>query len=247
MRCAIGFAAIVLAISAAARATVVADYQNDFQTGGTPGPGWSYLWNANGVIGDSSHYVPLVHDTNLGGDYETQANGTRPDAAPGSYLAAARTAVYPGQTATQASDGITRYVITAYTFSAAQVAADGNQLQFHTYHFTIPTDVPGPIDVEVYKNNTPVFPFTFPPGTDFSDAVYGQDYSFGTVNPGDTLYIALGASGSYSGQPLGVSYTLALVPEPFTIGLLALAPLALRRRIDRHRQARKTSRLRWWS
>ena len=224
------FFAAALAAAAPAGAAVVADYQADFRTNGTPAPGWSYLWNANGILGNSANYVPLVHDTNLGGDYETVANGTRPDAAPGAYLAAAQTAVYPGQSATQAADHVTRYVITAYTFSAEQIATYGNQLLFHTYHFSVPADAPGPIDVEVYKNNTLIAPFPFPPGTDFSDAVYGPDYPFGTVQPGDTLYIAQGASGAYGGQPLGVSYTLALVPEPVAVPALALGALGLLRR-----------------
>jgi hypothetical protein len=222
--------AAALAVAAPAGAAVVADYQADFNTSGTPAPGWSYLWNANGPLGNSANYVPLVHDTNLGGDYETVANGARPDPAPGAFLAASQTAVYPGQTATQAADLVTRYVITAYTFSAAQIAADGNQLLFHTYHFTIPADAPGPIDVEVYKNNTLIAPFPFPPGTDFSDQTFGPDYPFGTVQPGDTLYIAQGASGDYTGQPLGVSYTLALVPEPIAAPALALGALGLLRR-----------------
>ena len=222
--------AVALAAATPVGAAVVADYQGDFQTNGTPAPGWSYLWNANGAIGNSANYVPLVHDTNLGGDYETVANGVRPDPAPGAYLAASQTAVYPGQTATQASDGITRYVITAYTFSANQIATYGSHLQFHTYHFTVPADMPGLVDVEVFKNNTPIAQFPFPPGTDFSDAIYGQDYDFGTVNPGDTLYIAQGATGAYAGQPLGVSYTLGLVPEPIALPAIALGALAVLRR-----------------
>ena len=229
MRSLFFFAASLTAVIPA-RAAVVADYQHDFRTNGTPAPGWSYLWNASGVLGNSANYVPLVHDTNLGGDYETQANGTRPDAAPGAYLAASQTAVYPGQPATQAADHITRYVITAFTFSADQIATYGNRLQFHTYHFTVPADAPGPVDVEVYKNNTLIAPFPFPPGTDFSDAIFGQDYDFGTVQPGDTLYIAQGASGAYAGQPLGVSYTLALVPEPVALTSALVGAFGLIRR-----------------
>ena len=222
--------AVALAAASPVGAAVVADYQGDFQTSGTPAPGWSYLWNANGPIGNTANYVPLVHDTNLGGDYETVANGTRPDAAPGAYLAAAQTAVYPGQTAAQASDGIARYVITAFTFSPNEIATYGSHLQFHTYHFIVPADVSGLVDVEVFKNNTPIAQFPFPPGTDFSDAIFGQDYDFGTVAPGDTLYIALGGTGDYTGQPLGVAYTLGLVPEPLALPALTLGALGILRR-----------------
>lgn len=222
--------AAAIAAAAPAGATVVADYQADFRTNGTPAPGWSYLWNANGPLGNSANYVPLVHDTNFGGDYETVANGAWPDPAPGAYLAVTPTAVYPGQTATQAADGMARYVITAYTFSAAQIAAYGNDLQFHTYHFTVPADAPGPIDVEIYKDNTLIAPFPFPPGTDFSDGTFGPDYDFGTVQAGDTLYIAQAASGNYTGQPLGISYTLGLVPEPVVAPAILLGALGMIRR-----------------
>lgn len=224
-------ASVLLGLAMNASAAVVADFGGDFSTNGTPKTGWSYSWNASGAIGNSANYQPLVGDTNFGGDYESQANGAWPDAAPGSYVAISQSSFYPGQTATQDAGGIQRYAIAGYTFSAADIAADGNGLLFHTYHFIVPADAPGLIDVKVYKNNTLIAPFTFPPGTDFSDAIFGQDYNFGTVAAGDTLYIGLGAEGDYTGQPLGVSYTLALVPEPTMLSLLVLVPaLGLRRR-----------------
>src|SRR5437879_3349431 len=100
------FVAALCWVGSSASAAVIANYQSDFRPSGTPAPGWSYLWNATGPIGTAANYVPLVHDTNFGGDYETQANGTRPDAPPGANLAATATSLYPGQGSLQASDGI---------------------------------------------------------------------------------------------------------------------------------------------
>lgn len=226
-------ALMVLAI-AGAKAEVVADYGADFQTG-APAAGWAYLWNANGPIGTAANYAPLVHDAAGSGFYESQANGAWPDAAPGAYVRANSTTVYPGQSASQDGSGIQRYVIMAYTFSPAEVAAHGPSLLFHTYNFNIPADVPGNIDVWAYKNDVPIFtyPGGFPPSTQFSDGIYGGDYDFGTVQAGDTLYLALGAQGDYAGQPLSVAFTLALVPEPGVLGMLSLLPALLARRRGR--------------
>jgi hypothetical protein len=221
-----------------ASAGVVADYQANF-TANTPATGWSYLWNPNNVplttvsgAANVGSWVNLPYNS-TGSAYETAATGALPLAAPGSFLAAGPTSVSLGQSATQATDGNSHYVILGYTFTAGQIAANGNQLQFHTYNFGIPADATlDPISVEVFKNTTLIPPpFTFPAGFPFSDATFGQDYPFGTVSPGDTLYIALGATGAYSGQNIGIAYTLSLVPEPASIGLIVCAaPLLLRRR-----------------
>ena len=224
---------IVAMFAWSARAGVVADYGADFETDGTPKLGWSYLWNPSGPIGNSANYVPLVFDTTGVGGYQTQNNGAWPDAAPGSFTRTTSTTVFPGQSATQAADAIQRFVILAYTFSAADIAANGNSLKFHSYQFIIPQDTPGNIDVFAFLNNSFVFTFPggFPPGTNFNDTIFGADYDFGTVQAGDTLYIGLGAQGAYSGQPLSVSYTLALVPEPSALLMaVGLPVLALRRK-----------------
>jgi hypothetical protein len=223
---------LMLAMAVSVQADVVANYGADFEADGTPKSGWSYMWNAAGPIGNAAGYVPLVYDTTGVGGYQTQNNGLWPDAAPGSYTRATATTVFPGQSAAQAADGIQRYIILAYTFSPADIATNGNSLKFHTYEFVIPQDTPGNIDVWAFKNNDFLFTFPggFPPGTTFSDAIFGPDYDFGTVQAGDTLYIALGAQGAYTGQPLSVAYTLALVPEPSALMLIGFAPVLMRRR-----------------
>jgi hypothetical protein len=224
------FCALMTTLCASASATVVASYQGDF-TATTPAAGWSYLWNPlNKTLGNLSNYTPLAYNAG-NSEYETLSTGSLPHSGAGGYLAANATGVTLGQTAAQASDGNSHYVILAYTFSAAQVAADGPNLAFHTYNFSVPSDPNlGPLDVEIFKNNTLLAEFPFPAGTTFSDSLYGPDYSFGAVSGGDTLYIALGGTSTYSGQPIGVAYTLGLTPEPAAIGALALAPLLLCRR-----------------
>lgn len=143
---ALALAAVVTVFPARASAQVssinVADFQDEFQAG-TPRPGWSYLWNANGPLGNPAHYAPLVGDN---GRYESVANGVYPDAAPGSFVTVGTspvdllqypydlpglppmpvTFVRPGQGILQNAAGpFERAVIVAYTFSAQDFADAG--------------------------------------------------------------------------------------------------------------------------
>jgi hypothetical protein len=227
-------AAVLSILTAGASAAVVANYRNDFKTNGTPAPGWSYSWNANGPVGDASTYVPLVADTNFGGDYETQANGTRPDAAPGSSLAATSTSLFPGQGTTQAADGIERYAIAGYTFTAADIAAAGNVGYLDDYHFIVPIDSVDGVNTRVYINNFLIVETILPPGLDYNSSFPGAyPVPLGNISPGDTVYVAVSARGSDTGDELQLEYSLKLVPEPGTLsalGAIACGLLARRRR-----------------
>lgn len=233
---ALGTAALCgLLLAATAKATVIADYQNDFRTNGTPAPGWSYLWNASAPIGNSANYVPLVHDTNFGGDYETQANGMWPDAPPGSSLAATSNTLYPGQGSLQASDGIPRYVIAAYTVRPSDiVAAGGGEASLPHYHFTVALTSLDGIDSRIYVNNTLIVDQILPPGLDYSDTLPGAyPVPLGNLKAGDTVYVAIGSRDADTGNALGVEYSIDLVPEPASAGLLMAGLLLIGRR--RHR------------
>jgi hypothetical protein len=121
----------------------------------------------------------------------------------------------------------------SYTFLAGDIAAHGNELTFNSYDFEVPATIGSAIQVNITLNGAPlVAPFFFPAGTSFSTADFGP-FPFGTVSAGDKLDILLGAtSDSYNGTPIGVSYTLALAPEPAsvaTLGLIAAGTLMRRR------------------
>jgi hypothetical protein len=135
------FGAVVLAFfsASASAVTVVADYQGNY-TSPTPASGWKYMWNPAGVplfsnpatfTGNSANYVSLSYNS-TGGAYETQSTGLLPLASPGGYLSAAHSYVTLGQNGTLAADGNTHYAIIDYTYTNAQVAADGQNLVFHT-------------------------------------------------------------------------------------------------------------------
>jgi len=230
------FFGMVLAASASAApaaVTQVADFSGNYAT--TPAAGWSYQWNPTGVaLGNSAGYTALSYNS-TDSKYETSATGALPQANPGGYLSINATGVQMGQNAS-ASDGNVHYAIIGYTFTAAQIAADGSSMVFHTYDFSVPSDQTlSPVSIQLMQNNTLLGPaFQFPAGTTFSNAIYGPDYYITDVAPGDTFYIAFGEPGNYSGQTVGVAFTLGLepsvLPEPASLGLLGIAPLALRRR-----------------
>lgn len=234
-------ATLLLAKSASADPAIVANYGTGFASP-TPANGWSYLWNPAGVpltTGTFPALTPTIASWQslafnaTDNKYETASTGTLPQSNPGASLSATATTVTLGQGNAQAADGFSHYAILAYTFSAADVANFGNQIKFHTYSFNIPADAHlNKIDVEVFRNTSLVFANQFNAPTFFDNSIYGSDYDFGTVSPGDKLYVALGAvGGNYTNQPIGVAYTLALAPEPATLALAVLvAPLLLRRR-----------------
>src|SRR5688500_14202131 len=117
----------IVAAATSASATIVADFTDDFSYP-APAPGWSYLSHASGAIGNSANYVLLVPDAPGSGRYETidDAPDSFPDAAPGSSASATATTLTPGQGTAQ--NPFERYVLAAYTISAADIAANGDQV-----------------------------------------------------------------------------------------------------------------------
>lgn len=219
-----------------AGAGVVADYVDDFETDGTPNPGWSYLWNAATALESSpgtlnvAGLVNLVPDTNFGGDYETQANGTRPDAPPGSNLAAALGALYPGQGSSQAADGFERFVIAAYTVSAADIAANGNEGTIDDYSFTVPATSTDGVSSRIYVNENLIFPgeTVLPPGILFtSDLPDGFPVPLGALSAGDTISVAIGSRANDIGDQLLIDYSIVLVPEPTAIAFIGLGAIGM--------------------
>lgn len=227
-----------LLVSAAGAGTAsaqqVADYQTDFRTSGAPAPGWSYLWNANGPIGTASNYIPLVRDANPLGNFETQANGTYPDAPPGSLLSVGPLSIIPGQGSAQAADGIQRYAIAAYTVNAQDLATYGNQGWLDNYTFGVAATSTDGISPAIYVNNTPIISITLPPGIVY-DRSFPDAYPvpLGNLSAGDTIYVAIGGGANDTGDVLVLDYSIILIPEPATASTLALAAatlLARRRR-----------------
>jgi PEP-CTERM motif len=220
-------------IASADAPNAVADYGTDFQTG-TPKAGWSYRWNASTALESSpgtlnvAGLVPLVAD---GSNYETQANGTRPDAAPGSNTAATATSLFPGQGSAQAADGIERFVVAAYTISEDD-AANGTQGFIEDWSFAVPFSTGDGVNARFYVNSAIQFPgvTNLPPGAVFSAAQFPEFIvSLGTLSEGDTVYVAVGSNLNDSFDELIVDYSIVLkpVPEPASFAIFGLGAAAL--------------------
>ena len=228
---------VAFAFAQALHADVVADYADDFSYP-TPAPGWSYLWNANGPIGTAANYLPLVADGASPARYETQ-NQTPdafPDPAPGASASATSTTLIPGQGTAQ--NALERYVIAAYTISAADVAANGDQLILDFYRFAVPVESADGVTAKLYKNDILLVDRPLPPGLEFTvdtPAPNGGPIPLGQFVAGDTLYVAIGSDGvaplppfgpggTDAGDALAVDYSIVLVPEPTAAAsVLALA------------------------
>jgi hypothetical protein len=231
-----------------AGADVVADYQTDFSYP-TPASGWSYLWNANGAIGTAANYVPLLADGAAVSRYETQ-NQTPdqfPDDAPGSSLSATPTTLVPGQGTNQSGNLIERYVIAAYTFSAADIAANGEQLVLDDFSFAVGAGSDGGVTATMYLNDFALISAQpLGPGLEWHVGLTGP-LALGPVAPSDTFYVAIGADGLAPLPPFGpggsdvgdvitVDYALKLVPEPGSAAVLAVGATQLLLRRQRRRR-----------
>ena len=182
---ALALAAVVEVAFAQPAPVNVADFQDEFQVG-TPRPGWAYLWNGNGPLGNRANYVPLVADN---GRYESVANGTYPDPAPGSFVTVGsstvdlarypyeipglppmpQTFVRPGQGRTQNAAGpFERAAIVAYTFSAQDFSDAGlapgvrGRGYITDYDFAVAVDGVDGVSARVYRDTdaTPVIDFS---------------------------------------------------------------------------------------
>ena len=202
----------------------------------TPAPGWSYLYNGGGAIGNPANYTPLVATTAQSGQSiyydETGSNGL-PGPAPGSYvyfglvlpgkLNAGQAGGHPGEGSGNAgSGGIERYAIAAYTLGEAGTASISNSLLTNADYSAVGLDVA----VYVDGNPTPFF-------SGSTSAGQGQmssfDTSLGLLNAGDTIYVAIGSSTDDLNDSFSLDNEIDLtpnaVPEPTSIALCGIAGL----------------------
>ncbi len=158
----------------------VAAYQPDF-TSGTPAQGWSYLWNNAGPIGQSSNYTALQWN---GSYYDSDGVGGLPDASDLAYgsLRATRGHAGRGINQGQATD---RFVIAAY-----QVSQAGNYRIVQSQVTHTGCAFGNGSEVRLYVNDSFIQSQSYNPGgqTTFDSAV-------GSLNSGDTIYVALGPNG----------------------------------------------------
>jgi len=223
-------------IAPLASAGVVAKYSTDFTTTGAPKTGWKYQWNAASQIESAPNVlntaglVNLVRDTS--GNFETVANGAYPDPAPAVGLAATKTSMFPGQTAGEAADGISRWTIASYTIQASDIAANGSNGVLDTYSFAVPATSTDGISTRIYLNGNRIVTSPLPP-----NFVYDQNspgafpIPFGDLNVGDVIAVGLSGGTSSAGDRLDLDFTVTLTPEPgsLLLGFVGIGLLARRR------------------
>lgn len=222
-------AAIACCPTPPANAVVVADFGTDLQAV-TPKPGWSYLRNAIGPIGNASNYVPLAA-TPSGSEYfenrpyyTADGSPALPRSDPGafSYIGLAGLGGFlapgghPGLGFGQDSLATERYVIAAYTLNTAGPTSIRGFLN-------VPTHAETGNHLRVFVNNTDtLFDLQVP-------AFTSKDFNLGlgSLQASDTIYVAVGANrtDAQSGFYLDFDIDVTVIPEPATVSLLGLSTL----------------------
>jgi hypothetical protein len=177
--------------------TVVASCQGDFQTE-QPKPGWRYLWNANGELGDPNAYAPLQWD----GQRYT-ADTSYPSRAPVHFLRITEHGGHPGHGSGQAvreGNEIARYAIYAFTVPASgQYAIIESRLSRPSH------TLGGQVDLRVFVNAREIGPTVICRSRDGLNF----DRPLGKLSRGDTIYVAIGPGETDSDDAFGLDFTIA--------------------------------------
>jgi len=176
---------------------LVADYRADFASG-SPAPGWSYLWNPQ-PIGVAAGYESLVWDGTV--RYDSDGIFGLPDATPQSYgsLQAAMGRTGRGTAQGEPHD---HFSIAAYT-----IATPGNH---EVTDCTVSAQTTnGSVEVQVFVNDAPpAFQGSY--GTGGGSLVC--DVTLGSLAEGDTVYIAVGPSGSSASDRFDLDFKIERMP-----------------------------------
>ncbi len=158
---------------------IVGHYQGDFQAN-SPAPGWQYLWNAHGPIGQSNNYSAMLSN---GSYYDSDGASGLPDATNLAYGNMKSSGGHPGRGTSQ-GQADDRYVIAAFT---ANIAGNYQIVQSQI------------IDSGCTRNGGLVKIFsqdTFISQQAFGATQVSFDTVVGHLNVGDTIYVGVGPNGS---------------------------------------------------
>jgi len=198
-----------------AQGALITSFDGAFQLT-TPAPGWSYLWNSAGPIGDPANYALLL--PNSSGVYTTDGSDAIPAPAPANYLNLSLPGGFPGGhpgmgALQDGSGGIERYCIAAYTLASAETVS------IHSgFVKNINPNSGGSTDgvsVKVFVNDNPLPALSggtapgFESTTTFSVAL-------GALNAGDKVYVAIGSKDTDLFDGFHLRYDVVAVPEPAT-------------------------------
>jgi hypothetical protein len=181
---------------------VYADYLRDFKAP-DPGPGWRYLWNKDGVIGDPKKYAPLQWNASQGG-YAGDSKKYPADEPLG--CAQLQNAFgHPGAGVDNAVTSFDRFVIAAYTLQQGQSGKTAMDLGL-TY--TRKDVTGGRIELRVYVNETLLGSMLIS-SSPTENQIATQ---LGDLKPGDTVYFCVGPDREGGNDSFAFHFTIYPVP-----------------------------------
>jgi hypothetical protein len=211
----LGMVLVLLGSSGVSQATgaLITSFQSAFQPN-NPAPGWDYLWNNAGPIGNPVNYTALL-PTN-GGRYRSDGTENSPSPAPAAFIAFQRyddqtVGGHPGTGESQSgSAGIERYAIAVFTVATSDsISIVDGLLRNINPNFGGSSDG---LNLKVYVNNDslPVISAATGPG-------FGSQVTFngalGALNAGDKIYVAIGSKDSDLRDGFALEYDIVSVPE----------------------------------
>lgn len=222
------------AICAVSHAAIIADLAGDYVDDTTLASGWGYFYSdaatggtevaltANVAVGQEgqvgfgggiSFGVPAIDGSNdNGGNFELFSNGqsANHDAVVGTHML-----MHAGQQGNSAD-----YTIARYTISTGDISANGTTASIETLFqsFAAGGGSTG-TDFEVYHNTTALVAVDGGTSGDFTGV--NAPASF-TVAAGDTVSFVIGNNTNFGGSESAVFGQLSVIPEPATLGLVAV-------------------------
>jgi hypothetical protein len=208
-------------------AAVLTTFQGAMQPT-TPAPGWSYMWNSGGAIGDPANYTSLLPTTDSTRfSYTTDGAPSLPSPAPGSYTYFGSEVFnrspggHPGPGTGQTA--IERYAIAAYTLNNSGTFAITNGVLQN-----VDTSIDG-LNFRIYANSSLIYSGITNPGVNSS--LNFSNVPLGNLNSGDTIYVAIGPGVVDNSDTFSLEYSIEtaddVVPEPTTIAASVLGGLTL--------------------
>jgi hypothetical protein len=206
------------------RGALITSFQDALQPV-SPAPGWAYLWNSAGPIGNPANYTPLLPSPVAANFYTSDGGIVRPAPPPGAFISiglqGGLPGGHPGMGASQAgSGGIERYCIAAYTLTSPdRIAIVNGWMRNPNPNSGGSTDG---VALRIFVNNDPSprlisgTPPKFDSTTTFSIAL-------GDLNAGDTIYVAMGPNNEDLFDSFQLRYDIVAVPEPGVVCSVAIA------------------------